>query len=314
MLVGLDFATLLLASTLRISVPYVLAALGGFYSERSGVVNIGLEGMLLQGAFACVVVAHAAEVAGVAGTPAAWIGVGAALAAGVAMGALHAVVCVRFRADQIVSGLALNLLAAGLTKFLLTVIFGSASNSARIAGMPVWELPGLAAWSVTRVLVCTPLVLVALVVVVASQIVAQRTAVGLRLHAVGEHPQAAAAAGLRVGRWRWAGVLVSGALAGLGGAWLALDQHQFTAGMSSGRGFIALAALIFGKWTPRGAALACLLFGLAEATQIQLQGRGATGVPTQFVQMLPYVVTMVALAGAIGRARPPAALGRPLED
>lgn len=305
---------LLVASTLRISVPYVLAALGGFYSERSGVVNIGLEGMLLLGAFGCTLVAHGLEAAGVPPQLAAWAGVGGALAAGLLAGALHALVCVRWRADQIVSGLALNLLAAGLTKFLLTLIYGSSSNSPRIAGLESWNLPGLSAWGVTRVLLCTPIVLLALVLVVGSQIAARWTVFGLRLHAVGEHPQAARAAGLRVARWRWLGVLLSGALAGLGGAWLALDQHQFTAGMSNGRGFIALAALIFGKWTPRGAALACLLFGGAEALQIHLQAHGARGVPTQFVQMLPYLVTMVTLAGAIGRARPPAALGQPLED
>lgn len=309
----MDPLSLLIASTLRIAVPYVCAALGGFYSERSGVVNIALEGMLLNGAFACVLAAHALEAAGAGGTVAAWGGVGAALVAGVLSGALHALVCVRWRADQITSGLAINLLAAGLTKFLLTLTFGSASNSARIIGMPVYALPLLSGWSVTRVLVCTPLVVVAAVAVIVSDLVARRTVFGLRLHAVGEHPGAAAAAGLSVPRWRWTGVLLSGALAGFGGAYLALDQHQFTAGMSNGRGFIALAALVFGKWTPRGAASACLLFGAAEAVQLQLQTHGG-GIPTQLVQMLPYVVTMVALAGVIGRARPPAALGRPLEE
>jgi simple sugar transport system permease protein len=304
--------TLLVASTLRIAVPYACAALGGWFSERSGVVNIALEGMLLVGAFTCVAAAHALESAGMGATLAAWTSVAAALAAGAGFGALHAAVCVRARADQITSGLALNLLAAGLTKFLLTLAYGSASNSPRILGMAEWQLPGLAAWSVTRVLFCTPLVLVTVLALVVADIAARRTVFGLRLHAVGENPGAAAAAGISVPRWRWGGVLLSGAMAGLGGAYLALDQHQFTAGMSSGRGFIALAALIFGKWTPRGAALACLLFGAAEAIQLQLQTRGA-GVPTQFVQMLPYLVTMVALAGVIGRARPPAALGRPLE-
>jgi simple sugar transport system permease protein len=304
---------LLSASTLRIAVPYVLAALGGFYSERAGVINIALEGMLLNGAFACVLAASAGENAGLSGTQAAWLGVAAAAAAGAATGALHAIVCVRFGADQIVSGLGINLLAAGATKFLLTVVFGSAANSSRVEGIPSWSLPLLSDWSVSRVLFCTPLVLLTLVAVVVSVLVARRTAFGLRLHAVGEHPEAARSLGVHVVRLRFLGVLISGALAGLGGAWLALEQHQFTAGMSSGRGFIALAALIFGKWTPHGAAAACLLFGLAEATQIRLQG-GALPVPSQFLQTLPYVVTMVALAGVIGRARPPASLGKPLES
>jgi ABC-type uncharacterized transport system permease subunit len=309
---GLAFASVLLASTLRIAVPYLFAALGGFHSERSGVINIGLEGMLLIGAFACVLVAHAAEAAGVAGGAAAWLGVGGAAAAGAGLGALHALVCVRFGADQIVSGLGVNLLAAGTTKFLLTVVYGTAANSSRIAGIDTWRIPGLADWDVTRVLFCTPLVLLGLAAAIFSQLVSRRTVFGLRLHAVGEHPEAARTLGVRVARLRWAGVILSGALAGLGGAWLALEQHQFTAGMSSGRGFIALAALIFGKWTPRGAAVACVLFGCAEAVQIQLQGR-EWGVPSQFLQMLPYLVTMVALAGIVGRSRPPAALGRPLE-
>ncbi|UCE02140.1 MAG: ABC transporter permease [Candidatus Latescibacterota bacterium] len=308
----MEVTALLVASTLRIAVPYVFAAVGGFYSERSGVVNIALEGMLLTGGFACVLAAWGAESAGVNGTAAAWLGVVAAAAAGTALGALHALLCVRYGADQIISGLGINLLAAGGTKFLLTLAFGSSANSSRIAGIPTWEIPWLSDWSVTRVLFCTPLVLLAGAVVVVSHLVSRRTPFGLRLHAVGEHPEAAHSLGIRVARLRWKGVMLSGALAALGGAWLALEQHQFTAGMSSGRGFIALAALIFGKWTPRGAALACLLFGFAEAVQIQLQG-SRIGVPSQFLQMLPYVVTMIALAGVIGRSRPPAALGRALE-
>lgn len=308
------FVFVLLVSTLRITVPYVLASLGGFFSERSGVVNIALEGLLLTGAFAGLWAAHAAEGMGVAAAAAAWLGVAAAVVAGTAMAGVHAFVTVRLGADQIVSGLAVNLLAAGGTKFLLTLLYGSAANSPRIGGVPEWPLPLLQSWGLTRVLFCTPLVFLALACVVVAHGVAARTVFGLRLHAAGEHPEAAAAAGIAVQRLRWQGVLLSGALAGLGGAWLVMDQHQFTAGMANGRGYIALAALIFGKWRPGGAALACLLFGAAEALQIQLQARTGQGVPTQFVQMLPYVVTMVALAGVIGRSRPPAALGRPLED
>ena len=305
----MDALALFAIATLRITVPYWWAALGGFYSERSGIVNLALEGMLLHGALATVLAAHALEAAGVPGVTAAWGGVAAGALAGAATGALHALVCVRARGDQITSGIAINLLAAGLSKLVLTLVFGSASNSVRISGMPPWNIPGLADWSVTRTLVCTPLVLLAVMAAFATHAVVRRTRFGLRLLAVGEMPRAVAAAGVSVAWLRWRALLLSGALAGLGGAWLALDQHQFTAGMSGGRGFIALAALIFGKWTPRGTALACLLFGAAEALQIQLQAQG-TGVPTQFVQMLPYVVTLVTLAGVIGRARPPAALGR----
>ena len=309
---ALQFTSLLAAATLRISVPYVFAAVGGFYSERAGVINIALEGMLLCGGFACVAVAHAAETAGIGGAAAAWLGVTAAVASGAGLGALHALVCVRFGANQIVSGLGINLLAAGLTKLLLSLLFGSSANSARIEGIPNLELPGLADWSLTRVLFCTPLVWLAILVVVVSHRVARRSVFGLRLHAVGENPEAARSLGVSVLRLRWTGVLLSGGIAALGGAWLALEQHQFTAGMSSGRGFIALAALVFGKWTPGGAAVACLLIGCAEALQIQLQA-GSFGIPAQFLQMLPYVVTMIALAGVIGRSRAPAALGQPLQ-
>ena len=155
----------------------------------------------------------------------------------------------------------------------------------------------------------SPLIVITAAVVVVAHVVMFKTPWGLRLRAVGEHPVAADTLGLRVAGMRYAGVLISGALAGLGGAWLALDQHQFPDNMSSGRGFIALAAMIFGKWTPLGATAACLLFGFAEAMQIHLQG--AYHIPTQFIQMIPFVLTMVVLAGAIGRATPPAALGVP---
>ncbi len=305
----MDLIAPLIVATLRISAPYLWASLGGWYSERSGIVNLALEGMLLHGALACVLAAHACEQAGASGAVAAWAGIAAAILAGALTGALHAAACVAAKGDQITSGIAINLLAAGVTKLVLTLVFGSASNSARIAGLEPWAIPGLAHWGVTRVLFCTPLVLFAAVAVAGSEFVARRTRFGLRLHAAGEMPRAVQAAGVSVAGLRWRAVLLGGALAGVGGAWLALDQHQFTAGISNGRGFIALAALIFGKWTPRGAAAACLLFGAAEAMQIQLQAHG-TGIPTQFVQMLPYVVTLVALAGAIGRAHPPAALGR----
>jgi simple sugar transport system permease protein len=305
----MDVVPALVVATLRIATPYVWAALGGFWSERAGIVNLALEGKLLFGALATVLVAERLETAGLAPATAAWAGVAAAALAGAVAGAVHAFATVRARGDAITSGIALNLLALGLTELVLTRVFASASNSPRIGGMEPWPIPGLAAWAPTRVLLCTPLVFLAWVAVLASQHVTGRTRFGLRHQAAGEAPRALAVAGVAVGRLRVQALLISGALAGLGGAWLALDQHQFTAGMSNGRGFIALAALIFGKWTPRGAALACLLFAAAEAVQIQMQARGAGG-PSQLVQMLPYVVTLVALVGVVGRSRPPAALGQ----
>ena len=293
---------LFLAAALRISVPYTLAALGSTFSERAGVINIALEGIMLNGALAYVLGAHWT------GNP--WAGIAAAVAAGVVTGVAHAVVTVHFRADQITSGLGINLLAAGLTKFVLTQVFHSSSNSSRVVGLPEWDLFGLARLPALGPVLATPLVLLTLALVLIGQAMLFRSVFGLRLRAVGERPQAAATLGLPVARYRYAGVLISGAFAGLAGAWLASEQHSFTDGMTNGRGYIAIAAMIVGKWSPLGAAAACLLFGAAEALQITLQG---SAFPSELLQTLPYLVTMLALAGFIGRAIPPRALGTPYD-
>ena len=290
------------AQMIRISVPYALGAMGTTFSERGGVINIAAEGIFLNSALAYTLAAYYTE--------SGWLGVLAAIAAGLATAGLHALVTVTFRADQITSGIGINLLAIGLTRFVLKVVFHSSSNSERVAGIPSWKIPLLSSIPGIGSLLSTPLVLITILLVGVTWWVLFRTPFGLRLRAVGEHPEAAATLGLRVVRWRYAGVLVSGVLAGLGGAWLASDQRMFTDGMSAGRGYIALAAMIVGKWNPVGAAAACLLFGAAEALQIRLQGEG---MPNEFLQMLPYVVTMAVLAGAIGRSRPPASVGKPYD-
>jgi simple sugar transport system permease protein len=274
-------------AVVRITVPYALAALGGTLSERSGVINIALEGLMLFGAFAATVGAWF-------GHSAVW-GVTAGLLGGALLAALYAFLVVKLRGDQIVCGVALNLLADGMTRFFLKSLYDSSSNSPRVAA---WGEIG------------SQLIGATLILVVLLHAIVHFTPWGLRLRAVGEHPAAAASLGVRVARLRFLAVVASGALAGLGGVWLAADQRQFVANMSNGRGYIALAAMIFGKWQPAWAALACLLFGLAEALQIALQAAGV-GVPAWAVQMLPYVLTMVTLAGLIGRATPPRALGRP---
>jgi len=298
------FDLAVLDSALRMATPLILAALGGLFSERSGVVNIALEGILLTGAFASIVATH------FTGDP--WLGVLAGIFAGVLVSLIHAVVSIIFKADQIVSGVAINLLAMGLTQFLMWIIWGSSANSPPVQGMNHWALPeawGPVARGVNAVVGhYPPLVYVALALVAVSHVVLFRTPFGLRLRATGEHPEAVDTLGVSVRAMRFAGVLMSGALAGLGGAFLALNTHQFVKNMSAGRGFIALAAMIFGKWNPVGALGACLLFGYAEAVQMGLQGQA---VPTQFVQMIPYLLTMVALVGVIGRSRPPAASGKP---
>jgi simple sugar transport system permease protein len=281
-----------LGQTLRIAVPYLFAASGGVIAERAGVVSLALEGFMLTGAFAAAL--------GSFYSGSALVGILAGVTAGLLCGLLHALCCVRFRADQVVSGIAINLLVAGITRFFLQLAFDSSSNSPRIPGL------GSAGGGIGN-----PLIWLAVICVVVVGWLMRSTVLGLRIRAVGEHPQAAVSAGLSVGRLRYVAVGLSGILASLGGVYLALDQHQFTDGMSAGRGFIALAAVIFGRWEPLRVALACLLFAALETLQIQLQG--TEWLPTQFIQMLPYVVTLIALAGLVGRSNPPAALGRPYE-
>ncbi len=284
-----------LVQTLSISIPYLFAASGGVIAERAGVVSLTLEGFMLTGAFTATLGAY------YSGSP--WIGVLCGVAGGLLAGGLHAVASIRYRADQIVVGIAVNLLAVGLTRFFLQLAFNSSSNSARIAGFSREETAGLFSP------LADPLVWLGLLAIPAVAFLVARTPFGLRVRAVGEHPEAATTVGVRVSRVRYAAVILSGALASLGGVYLALDQHQFTDQMTAGRGFIALAAIIFGRWDPLRAGIACLLFAAAESLQIQLQTVQA--IPSQFVSMIPYVLTIVALAGVVGRAVPPAALGKP---
>jgi simple sugar transport system permease protein len=296
----------LIASTIRLSTPLILAALGGLYSERGGVINIALEGMMLAGAFTAAVVTVF--------THSPWAGLLAAVIAGLLVAALHAVATINYRADQVVCGAAINILFLGVPALLSGALFESTGATPQLPrdqtlpDTPVFNpqtTPALASIFNQK-----PLVYLAFVLVAATAYVIYRTRFGLRLRAVGENPEAALAAGVSVNRMRYAGVLVSGALAGLGGAYLSIGQNSlFTRNMTAGRGYIALAALIFGKWDPVGALVACLFFGFAEAVAIRMQG--TVNIPNQFIQMIPYVLTMVVLAGWIGRSTPPKALGIP---
>jgi simple sugar transport system permease protein len=286
-----DLLTLaFVVQTLRITIPYFLPSIGAVYSEKGGVVNIALEGILLGGAFAAT--------AGTFYTGNVVIGALAGVFTGILIGLVHSIVTITYKANQIVSGIAINILVLGLCKFFCKVIFNSSSNSARIPGLESLGLP------------FNPVLLICVLILIISYYIIYRTRFGLRLRAVGENPEAADSLGVNVNTIRYAGVLISGALAGLGGAWLAFDQHSFTDGMSAGRGYIALAAMIIGKWNPLGAAAACLLFGFAESFTLQFQD---SGIPTQFIQMLPYLLTIIVLAGFIGKATPPAADGIPYE-
>lgn len=288
----------IVGSGIRLSIPYTLAGLGGTYSERSGVVNIGLEGMMLTGAFTAVAVTNAS------GSP--WMGLGAAIAAGMLLGLIHGVVCVTFKADQIVSGLAIIIFAAGITVFCSWLLY----NKTQIRVESYLQVPILHKIPVFKVLFSEipPLVFLTLIIVIASHFIIFKTVFGLRLRSVGEHPQAADTLGISVDKMRYTGVIISGALAGMAGAYLSLEHaHYFVKGISAGRGFIGLASMIFGKWTPLGTAGAGLLFGFGEALKPYLP----KVVPSQFIDMIPYVLTIFVLASAIGRATPPAAIGVP---
>ena len=284
-----------LLQAIRIAIPYLFAASGGVVAERAGVVSLTLEGFMLSGAFCATL--------GSWYSGSAWVGVLCGVAGGLVMGLLHAIASIRFKADQIVVGIAINLLVVGLTRFFLHLAFDSSSNSPRVAGFG-----GENAGSGLGALVSNPLVWVGLVMVPVMGWMMYRTPFGLRIRAVGEHPVAAESVGVPVPRVRYLAVTLSGVLASLGGVYLALDQHQFTDQMTAGRGYVALAAVIFGRWDPVRAGIACLFFAAAETLQIQLQSLQA--IPSQFVSMIPYVLTIVALAGLVGRSVPPAALGR----
>ena len=308
------FTVSLLFSTVRLATPLVLAALGGLYSERSGVINIALEGLMLSGAFT------AASITFYANSP--WIGTGAAMLAGALVAYLIALVCIKFKANQVVTGTGINILFLGLPAVLSGALFLSSGSTPQIPKenlLPVLYrfVPGfIPQWRIlTNVSIIS---LLALIVVFITRYVLYNTPFGLRLRAVGENPEAADAAGVDVNRIRYVGVILSGALAGIGGAYLSIGQSSlFTRNMTAGRGFIALAALIFGKWRPVQTMLACLLFGFADALTIQMQGvaklPSGEDIPVQFIQMIPYIVTIVVLAGFIGQSRAPRALGIPYE-
>ena len=293
----------ILSSTIRNATPLVFAAMGGMFSERSGVVNIALEGLMLISAFA--------GVAGAFLTGSAWIGLGFAMAAGLSFALIHALMCVTFEADQIISGTAINLLALGGTGFLMVEVFGQGGTSPRVPrfgslGIPVLQdIPIIGPALFDQSL----LVYLMYVLVPVTFFVVFRTPFGLRLRATGEVPEAVDTAGVSVARMRYYGVGLSGILAALGGAYLSMGLlSAFTEGMTNGRGFIALAALIFGRWNPVGAAGAALLFGFAQAITFRA---GQEAIPVEFLQMLPYILTIVVLAGFGGRAIAPAAIGKP---
>ncbi|MEK2689783.1 ABC transporter permease [Bdellovibrio sp. GT3] len=282
----------LLLATLRLATPLIFASMGGMMSERSGVVNVALESFMLIGAFTGSVVATSSS--------SAWLGWGAAMIAGLIIGALYALFVIELKADQIVTGMAFNLLVMGVIPFATKILFNSTGST---PPLPVDDRFNY-----------EPLVM-AFLLVAALAFWLKKTRSGLWLLFAGENPDALMAAGVSVRKVRWAAVALSGAFAAWGGASLSLFlASAYSPMMSGGRGFMALAALIFGKWKPLPAFFACLLFAFADAIQIRLQGVhvGGVAIPVQFIQILPYIVTIVALAGFMGASRSPKALGREL--
>jgi simple sugar transport system permease protein len=308
--VDLAILLTLIASALRATTPLLLASLGGLFSERSGVVNIALEGIMIFGALGAAVTAQLVERPFLVDDPnavvwfAPWLGVLASMIVGGMVGWVHAVVSIRYKADQIISATAINLMAIGIPAVILTGLYDNSTTSDRIQNrLPKW---GAGTFEFS------PLVFLAFLLVPVAWYVLYRTPFGLRLRSVGEHPEAADSVGIDVRRMRYYGVVMSGVLAGLGGAFLSIGNlNQFVAEMSGGRGFIALAALIFGKWTPLGCLGATLLFGTFEAIGTLLGGGQL--LPPSLVQAVPFILTMLVLAGFVGRAIPPAAVGKPFE-
>jgi simple sugar transport system permease protein len=299
------FTANLWQDALAAAVLLLLPALGGVISERSGVVNIAMEGMMLTGAFFAVVADLQLH------NP--WLATIVAMIAGGAMALIHGIVTIRFRADQIVSGIAINIFAAGLTVFLVNRIFGlqDVGHVSQDALLPYINVPVLSQIPFFGKVLFQQnvIVYVALVILVATQIFLFRSRLGLRLRAVGEHPQAADTAGINVYRFRYSAVITSGLLSGLSGAFLAIGiSNTFVPGMTDGRGYIALAAMIFGKWTPIGAFIACMIFGLGQAIY---DNNSTIHVSQYLLSMLPYVLVLIVLAGLVGRAVPPAADGLP---
>src|ERR1044072_4200064 len=293
------FSIALVFSTIRLATPLIFAALGGMFSERAGVINIALEGLMLSGAFT------AAGVTYETGNP--FFGLLCGAMAGGILAAAYALMCIKFQADQVVTGFGINFLMLGVPAFISGQLYDSTGSTPQIN--KAHQLPEFFGLSVASILV--------FVLIPACWYVLYRTPFGLRLRAVGENPEAADTAGVKVLRMRYTGVILSGILAAIGGAYLSIGQSSlFTRNMTAGRGFIALAALIFAKWRPVPALLTCMFFGLMEAITIQIQGASwakinGEDIPVQFIQIIPYVLTMIVLAGFIGSSRAPKALGIP---
>ncbi len=293
---------------LRATIPLVLGALSGILCERSGIINIGIEGMMLAGAFAAFV-AKVATNSWPLGTSL-FFAVLVALLVGGVMGLIHALLSIRYRMDQIISGTVIIILAAGISSYLFDRTATAEGKFSAVRIPLLADIPVLGEVFFNN----PPITYLALILVVVVHVALFYTRWGLRTRAVGEHPRAADTVGINVNRYRYLNTTLGGMIAGLAGAFLVLEAvGQFQEGMTAGRGFISLAAMIFGNWNPFGALGAAALFGYTQALQNELLLAGVTNVPRQFISMLPYVATIVAVSGLVGRVRPPAAEGKVYE-
>lgn len=299
-IITIVLSTTFLAQVFRLCTPYFLGASGAMYSERGGVINISIEGFMNMAAFSFAVFSIA-----LGNTLAALI---LAVAVNIILSLLFAMFTVSLRINQIVTGVGFNLLVAGITKFLMVLMFSSSSNTPRIEGISdnrvLLQLP------VIGEIVSDYLTLFSLMLVFISVFVIYKTRFGLRLRSAGENPWAAESLGIRVREYKYYGVLLSGLLSSLAGIWLVSEQHNYSDGMIAGRGYIALAAMIIGKWKPVNIFFACLMFAAFEALEINLQLTDSS-IPTQLIQMLPYLITILVLIGFVGKTKPPAADGVP---
>jgi general nucleoside transport system permease protein len=304
------FTFALLFSSVRLATPLIFAALGGMFSERSGVINIALEGLMLAGAFTAAVTTYELSNPQIGLSPVVvpFLGLAAGMVAGAALAWVYAIAVIKFEADQVVAGFSISLLMLGLPSVISGALYDSAGSTEQID--KAFLLPEF----FNRISIAS---ILAFLLVPVCWYVLYKTPFGLRLRATGENPAAADAAGVNVIKLRYTAVIISGILAAAGGAYLSIGQSSlFTRGMTAGRGYIALAALILAKWKPVPVLFACLFFGFTETLAIQIQGApwakiNGEDIPVQFIQMIPYVLTIIVLAGFIGLSRAPKALGIP---
>ncbi|TVR86714.1 MAG: ABC transporter permease [Spirochaetaceae bacterium] len=302
-ILGTIFSLNTFEAAIRLAVPIALAAMGGTFSERAGIINIGLEGMLLTGAFAAVLGSYF--------TGSAWLGVAFAVLASAMSAALFGYFTIELKANHVVAGVGLNILALGLTTWLMQVFWGSRGTSPAVTGVGRLHIPFIAELPIIGRLLGrqSPFVYIMFILIIGGWVLLFKTPLGLRIRMTGEHPEAADSLGIKIRFIKHFSVILGGAFCGFGGAYLSLGNlNWFSMNMSAGRGYMALAANIFGQWNPLGGLGASFLFSFSDAVQMRLQGLDIA-LPHNIIQMIPFVLTIVILAGAVVKARPPAALG-----